>query len=88
MFKYDATSVQVTRVLVVIVLMTMKKNKKTKLSHLTKDLNGNYHYGFNIEHAKPVLVKDLQVNSLLGEYQLPLSMLWEGKGFLQASMYM
>ena len=37
--------------------MTMKKLKKTKLPHLTKDLIGNYHYGLNIEHAKPVLKK-------------------------------
>ena len=37
--------------------MTMKKLKKTKLPHLTKDLICNYHYGLNIEHAKPVLEK-------------------------------
>ena len=47
--------------------MTMKKLKKTKLPHLTKDLIGNYHYGLNIEHAKPVLEKGLIVNSLLGD---------------------
>ena len=48
--------------------MTMKKKlKKTKLPHLTKDLIGNYHYGLNIEHAKPVLEKGLIVNSLLGD---------------------
>ena len=47
--------------------MTMKKLKKTKLPHLTKDLIGNYHYGFNIEHAKPVLEKGLIVKSLLGD---------------------
>ena len=45
--------------------MTMRKLKKTKLPHLTKDLIGNYHYGLNIEHAKPVLEKGLIVNSLL-----------------------
>ena len=38
-----------------------------KLPHLTKDLIGNYHYGLNIEHAKPVLEKGLIVNSLLGD---------------------
>ena len=47
--------------------MTMKKFKKTKLPHLTKDLIGNYHYVLNIEHAKPVLEKGLIVNSLLGD---------------------
>ena len=47
--------------------MTMKKLKKTKLPHLTKDLIGNDHYGLNIEHAKPVLEKGLIVNSLLGD---------------------
>ena len=49
--------------------MNMKNFKETKLSHLTKVLNGNYHCGLNIEHAKPVLEKDLIVNSLFGEYQ-------------------
>ena len=47
--------------------MTMKKLKKTKFPHLTNDLIGNYHYRLNIEHAKPVLEKDLIVNSLLGD---------------------
>ena len=47
--------------------MTMKKLKKTKLPHLTKDLIDNYHNGLNIEHAKPVLEKGLIVNSLLGD---------------------
>ena len=37
--------------------MTMKNIKKTKLSHLTKGLIGNYDYGLNIEHAKPYLRK-------------------------------
>ena len=46
--------------------MTMKKLRKTKLPHLTKDLIGNYHYRLNIEHANPVLEKGLIVNSLLG----------------------
>ena len=45
----------------------MKNFKKTKLPHLTKGLIGNYHYGLNIEHAKPVLEKGLIVNSLLGD---------------------
>ena len=46
--------------------MTMKKKlKKTMLPHLTKDLIGIYHYGLNIENAKPVLEKGLIVNSLL-----------------------
>ena len=47
--------------------MTMNNYKKTKLPHLTKGLIENYHYGFNIEHAKPVLEKGLIVNSLLGD---------------------
>ena len=47
--------------------MTMKKLKKTKLPHLTKDLIGNYHYGLNIEHAKPMLEKCPITNSFLGE---------------------
>ena len=68
--------------------MTMKNFKKTKLPHLSKGLIGNYHYGLNIEHAKPVLEKCLIVNSLLGEYQLPLSKQLEGKEVLQASLYM
>ena len=47
--------------------MTMKNFKKKKLPHLTKSLIGNYRYGLNIEHAKPVLEKGLKVNSLLGD---------------------
>ena len=49
--KYEATSVQVTRVLVVIVQMIMKNLWKTKLPHLTKGLIGYYHYGLNIEYV-------------------------------------
>ena len=37
----------------------MKKIKKTKLSHLTKVLIGNYHCGFNIKYAINVLEKGL-----------------------------
>ena len=44
----------------------MKFFNKTKLPHLTKNLIGNYHYGFNIDHAKSVLEKGLIVNSFLG----------------------
>ena len=47
--------------------MTMKIIKKTKLSHITKGLIGNYHYGLNIEHAQLVLEKGLIVTSLLGD---------------------
>ena len=47
--------------------MTMKNLYKTKLPHLSIGLTGNYHYGFNIEYAKPVLEKGLIVNSLLGD---------------------
>ena len=47
--------------------MTMKKFKETKLPHLTKGLIGNFHYGLNIKHAKPVFEKRLIVDSLLGE---------------------
>ena len=49
--KYEVTSVQVTRVLVVIVQMIMKNLWKTKLPHLTKGLIGYYHYGLNIEYV-------------------------------------
>ena len=49
--------------------MSIKKLKKTKLPHITKDLIGNYHYRLNIEHANPVLEKGLIVNSLLGDIQ-------------------
>ena len=45
--------------------MTMKNIKKTILPIFSKDLIGNYNYGFNIEHSKPVLEKGLIVNSLL-----------------------
>ena len=45
--------------------MTMKKLKKTKLSHLTKGLIGNYHYGLNIEHAALMLERGLIVNLFL-----------------------
>ena len=68
--------------------MTMKNSKKTKLPHLIKGLLGNFHYGLNIEHAKPVLYKSLIVNSLLETCQLPLSKQNKGKGVLQASLYM
>ena len=47
--------------------MIIKTLRKQKLPHLTKGLIGNYHYGFNIEHAKSVLEKGLIVNSLLGD---------------------
>ena len=47
--------------------MIVKDFKETKLQHLTNGLFGNYHYGLNIEHAKPVLEKGLIVNSLLGD---------------------
>ena len=59
--------------------MTMKNIKKTKLPHLTKGLNGNYHYGLNIEHAKLVIEIWLIVNALLETYQLPISKQREGK---------
>ena len=65
--------------------MTIKNIKKTKLSHLKKGLIGNYHYGLNIEHAKPVHEKGMIVNTLLVNIQIPLSKQWEGKGVLQAS---
>ena len=45
----------------------MKIFKKTKLPHLTNGLIGNYHYRSNIEHAKPVLEKDLILNKVLGD---------------------
>ena len=60
--------------------MTIKIIKKTKLPHLTKSLIGNYHYGFNNEHAKPVLKKGLISNSLLGDMPTATkqSAGWEG----------
>ena len=47
--------------------MSIKKLKKTRLTHLTQSLIGYYHYVLIIEHAKPVLEKGLIVNSLLGD---------------------
>ena len=47
--------------------LRQREFRVTKLPHLTKGLIGNYHYGFNIEHAKQVLEKGLIVNSLLGD---------------------
>ena len=65
--------------------MTMKKFKKTKLPHLTKDLIGNYHYGLNIEHAKSVIEKCLIVNSLLGD--IPTANKRQLAVFMQAFLY-
>ena len=45
----------------------MKNIKKTKLLQIIKCLIVNYHYGFIIEHAKPMLEKDLIMNSMLGD---------------------
>ena len=47
--------------------MSVKSSSKKKPYHLNKGLIGSYHYGFNIEHAKPVLEKGPIANSLLGE---------------------
>ena len=69
-------------------LTDFKNIKKPKHLHLTKGLIVNYHYGFNIEYFKSVLEKAMIVNSLLGDIQLPLRNQSEGKGFLQASLYM
>ena len=63
----------------------MKNDYKTKLPHLTKDLIGNYHYGLNIEHAKPVLEKYLIVNSLLGDIPTTTKQEAGREGVLQAS---
>ena len=68
--------------------MTMKNFNKTKLLQLTKGLIGNYHYGLNNEHVKPVLEKDQIVNSLLGDITTLTSKRREGKGVMQASLYM
>ena len=67
--------------------MTMKNFKETKLSHLTKGLINNYHYGLNTEHAKPVLEEYMLVNSLLGDIPT-LNKQREVKGVLQTSLYM
>ena len=45
----------------------MKNFNETKLSHLTKGLICNYHYGFNIEYAKLVFEKGPIVNNLMGD---------------------
>ena len=55
------------------------------LPHLTKRLIGNYHYGLNIEHAKPVLEKGLIVNSLLGDIPTATKQAAGREGVLQAS---
>ena len=66
----------------------MKNIKKTNIPHLTKGLIGSYHYELNIEHAKPMLEKDLIVNSLLGDLTPDTKKQRELKGVLQASLYM
>ena len=48
--------------------------------HLTKGSIGNYYYGLNIEHAKPVLEEDMIVNSLLGELPTATKHQRGGKG--------
>ena len=68
--------------------MTMKNIKKTKLPHINKGLISKYHYGFNIEHAKSVLEKGLIVNTLLVKIPTATKREWEGKGVLQAYLYM
>ena len=47
--------------------MTMKNFKEAKLPHLTKGFIEKYHYGLNIEQAKPVFKKGPIVNFLLGD---------------------
>ena len=66
----------------------MKNIKKTKLPHLTNSLIGNYHYGFNIEHAKQVLEKGTLVNSLLRDIPTATKQVDGREGLLQASLYM
>ena len=61
--------------------MTTKNLKKPKHLHLTKGLIGNHHYGFNIEHAKPLLEKGLIVDSLLGDIPTAIKQT-AGKGVL------
>ena len=63
--------------------MTLKKVKKTRLTTLTKCLIGNYHNGFNNEHAKHVLEKVLIVNSLLGYIPIAPKQAVGMKGLLQ-----
>ena len=67
--------------------MTMKKLKKTELPHLTLDLIGNYHYGLNIEHAKPVLEKGLIVSSLFWRHTTATKQAAGWGWILQASLY-
>ena len=68
--------------------MTMKNFNETKLTNLTNCLIGNYHYGLNIEHAKPVLEKGLIVNSLLGDIPTATKQAAGREGVLQTSLYM
>ena len=86
MFKYDATSVQVLE-FYGYSLNDYEKPLKTKLPHFTKGLIGNYHYGFNIEHAKLVLEKGLIVNSLLGDIPTATKQAAGRERVLQTSLY-
>ena len=65
-----------------------QKPLENKLPHLTKGLICNYHYGLNIEHTKPVLEKDMIVNSLLRDIPTDIKEAAGEKGALQASLYM
>ena len=67
--------------------MSMKILKETNLPHHTIGLISNYHYGLNIEHAKPMLEKGLIVNSLLGDITTVTKQAARRKGVLQASLY-
>ena len=48
--------------------MTMKNFKETKLPRLTKGLIGKYHYGLNIEHAKPNAMKMPSSELVIGRH--------------------
>ena len=64
------------------------KFQKTKFTQLTKGIIGNYHYGLNIEHDKPVSEKGLIVKSLLGDIPTDTKQAAGMKEGLLASLYM
>ena len=68
------------------ILNDYEKPLENKASSPHQDLIGNYHYVLNIEHAKPVFEECLIVNSLFGDIPTLNNQL-EGKGILQASLY-
>ena len=62
------------------------KHLESKISSPNKGLIGNFHYGFNIVHTKPMLEKGLIVNSLLADIPTATKQAagreWSPSGFL------